>query len=142
MLSKLLGWSKPMSANLDLVRSIYADWERGDFSRSDWADPEIEYINPSGAIEPGTRRGLAAFSRAVERVFEGWETWQMRAEEVEVVGDSVAVVVRYQARGRGSGVEVEGRESALWTIRDGKVVRYEWFHEPSDALEAARLARY
>ena len=43
-------------------------------------------------------------------------------------------------RGRGSGVEVEGRESALWTLRDGKVVRYAWFHEPADALEAAGLS--
>ena len=34
----------------------------------------------------------------------------------------------------------EARESALWTLRDGKVVRYAWFHEPADALKAAGLS--
>lgn len=128
-----------MSANLDLVRSIYAAWDRGEFSHTEWADPKIEYVNPSGAIEPGTRHGLTAFRRAVESVFDGWETWRMEPEQLEVFGEHVAVVVRYRARGRGSGVEVEGRESALWTVRDGKVVRYEWFHQPADAFRAARL---
>ena len=48
----------------------------------------------------------------------------MEPEAFEPAGDNVAVVVRYRARGRESGVEVDGRESALWTLRDGKVVRY------------------
>jgi ketosteroid isomerase-like protein len=63
----------------------------------------------------------------------------MEPEQFRAVGDQVAVVVQYRARGRGSGVEVEGRESALWTLRDGKVVRYAWFHGPAEALEAAGL---
>ena len=49
-------------------------------------------------------------------------------------------MVRYRARGRGSGVALEGRESALWTLRDGKVTRYAWFHEPAEALEAAGVS--
>ena len=36
-------------------------------------------------------------------------------------------------------LEVEGKESALWTLRDGRVVRYAWFHGSADALEAAGL---
>jgi len=126
--------------NVEVVRSFYEAWARDEVpGPMELMDADIEYVNPAGAVEPGTRRGRAAFRRAVDKVFEGWETWQMEPEEFRAVGDQVAVVVRYQARGRGSGAEVEGRESALWTVRDGKVTRYAWFHEPTDALEAAAL---
>jgi ketosteroid isomerase-like protein len=127
--------------NVEIVQRFYRAWARNDLPGPvDLMDPEIEYVNPTRAVEPGTRHGLTAFSRAVEKVFDGLETWQIEPERLTPVGDHVAVVIRYRARVHGSRADVEARESALWTLRDGKVVRYAWFHEPADALEAAGLS--
>src|SRR5919198_3946363 len=126
--------------NVEIVQRFYDAWSRDEFpGPRELMDPEIEYVNPAGAIEPGTRRGIAAFIEAVEKLLESWEYWRAEPEELTALGEHVVAVVRYRTRGRGSGVDVEGRESALWTLRDGKVVRYQWFHEPAEALEAAGL---
>jgi ketosteroid isomerase-like protein len=127
--------------NVEIVRGIYEAWARNEFpGPADVLDAEIEYVNPPGAVEPGTRQGLPAFSRAVEQVFvEGWESWRFELESFTPRGDRVAVVLGYRARGRGSRVEVDGQLSALWTLRGGRVVRFEWFHGAHEALEALEL---
>ena len=126
--------------NVEIVRRFYEAWAHGEFpGPHELMDPAIEYVNPAGAVEPGIRRGLAAFGAAVDKVFEGWATWEMEPERFDEVGDRVAVIVRYRARARSSGLEVEGRESALWTVRDGRITRYEWFHEAGDAGRAAEV---
>jgi len=123
--------------NSDIVRLIYDAWSRDQIPGPvQFFDPEIEYVNPPGAIESGTRQGLPEFERALAKTVEVWEYWRAEPEELREAGDSVAAVVRYRTRGKGSGVEMVGRESALWTFRDGKVIRYEWFHGPGDAFDA------
>jgi ketosteroid isomerase-like protein len=126
--------------NIAVVQRLYDAWGREEVPGPlDLLDPDIEYVNPVGAIEPGVRRGLSAFTAAIEELFEGWSAWKMEPEEFHDVKDQVAVVVRYEATARTSGVRIEGRESALLSLRSGRIVRYEWFHGPEDALRAAGL---
>ena len=68
-----------MSENLDFVRSIYADWERGDFSRADWADPEIEY-SLVGDLDEGTVRGLAGMAQVWGRWLSAWDNVHVEPE--------------------------------------------------------------
>ena len=125
--------------NAEIVRRFYEAWSENDTpGPAELLDPEVEYVNPEGAIEPGTRKGVAAFATATRSVLAAWEYWRCEVESLTEVDDNVIAIVHYWTRGRGSGVEIEGRESALWTVRDGKVVRYAWFHGIDDAAAAAR----
>jgi hypothetical protein len=49
--------------NVDLVRSIFAEWERGDFSSSEWAHPHLELVIADGPT-PGHWKGLSVCAEA------------------------------------------------------------------------------
>jgi hypothetical protein len=66
-----------MSANLDLVRSIYAAWERGGSSLVEWAQPEIEFVIADGPT-PGSWSGRAAMTDAWRDFLRAWEEFRPR----------------------------------------------------------------
>src|SRR5438552_10386130 len=67
------GADRPVTAskNLDLVPSIYAAWERGDFTSVEWAHPEIELVAADGAA-PGSGVGLAAMAEGMRDFLSAW----------------------------------------------------------------------
>jgi ketosteroid isomerase-like protein len=126
--------------NVEVAEAFYSALLREDDERLlGLLDPAIEYVNPAGAIEPGVRKGIEEYVAIVEKMREAWAYWRMYPERFVPVADEIAVVYRYEAQARSSGVRLEGRESARLTLRRGKMVRYEWFHAPEDALKAVGL---
>lgn len=121
---------------MDVVRRIYEGWERGESARPHLAD-DVEYINPSYAVEPGVSRGPKAFAL----VGETYEDFQLRVERLIDAGDGeVVALTRYEGSGRGSRVPVAGELGHVWTIRDGRATRFRWFRTHREALEAAGLS--
>jgi ketosteroid isomerase-like protein len=112
-----------MSVNLDLVRSIYADWERGDFTHVSWAHPEIELAMPD-MPDPGRWIGIPATARAWRAWLATWSEYRAEPEAFrEVDSARVLVVIRSVARGKTSGVDVHTRNANVFEISDGKVTR-------------------
>jgi ketosteroid isomerase-like protein len=126
--------------NVEIVRRIYANWVRGSSpSESNLLHPDIEWVNPSDALEAGTRKGIDAFTSITEDLDHTIGDFRMEVERFIDVGDRVVVIATMRGHGIGSGVEIENRHGSVWTIRDGKADRFQWFHEPEEALEAAGL---
>ena len=128
-----------MSQNLDLVRSIYTDWERGDWSSADWADPEIEFVMVD---QPGVReaKGIAATAAAWRDFLSIWEGYRIEAREYRELNDG-RVLVLLQAFGRSmaAGLDLKDvtrghRGANVFEIRDGKVIRLDVYFDERGAL--------
>jgi ketosteroid isomerase-like protein len=115
-----------VSENLDLVRSIYATREDGDYSATEWAHPEIEFVAADGPL-PGTWRGLAGMAKGWREFLSAWADVRPEVDEYREL-DKERVLVLGQLRGRGktSGVElgqVQAKVAAVYHLRAGKVMR-------------------
>jgi uncharacterized protein len=128
--------------NLNLVREGIRAMERGDLdSIVAGADPQVEFLNPDYALEPGSRTGPEGFRAGLKSMLEAFEDLEIDVERLVDVDDRVVAIGHFAGRGRGSGAEFSPQPFGLvLTIDAGKLVRYEWFSQPAEALEAVGLS--
>jgi ketosteroid isomerase-like protein len=126
-----------VSANLDLVRSLRAAWDRGDFTSVDWADPEIEYVIVGGPSE-GSWTGLAGMAMGWREFLSVWEEWRATATEYRELDDErVLAVVDMHGRSRTSGAaprQIDATGANLFHVRGGKVTRFVLYLDRDRAL--------
>ena len=128
-----------MSANRDVVRSMHACHERGDFAAgAKFMDADIEVVAPDGP-EPGAVRGLTALAELWRDFLTSWEDFRTTTEEYrELDADHILVLFRRDGRGKRSGMEIgelSGAKGAdIVEVRDGKVVKIVSYWERDRAL--------
>jgi ketosteroid isomerase-like protein len=132
------------SANVELVRSMFAAWERGDYSSAHGVHPEIEYVIADGP-SPGRWTGLAGLAEGFRDFLGAWHDFRGDAEEYrELDGERVLALTRFRGRGKTSGLELgqmRAKGAVLFHIRDGKVRRQVLYLDRERALADLGLAQ-
>jgi ketosteroid isomerase-like protein len=125
--------------SLELVRTIYKAWSRGDFSVGEGlVGEDFEWHQFAQAVEPGARRG-DAIGDSLRNLFEVYENFRVEPVEFIDAGDKVVVVQRARATGRGSGIELDQPLASVWTVQAETLVRHEVYLSRYDALRAVGL---
>jgi hypothetical protein len=138
-----VGDNSSVSANLDLVCSIYADWERGDLSSSDWAHPEIEQADADGPLGGGTG-DLAVIGHGVREFLSEWEEFRLVADSFQELDQERVLVLDHRAgRSTTSGLDLRAMRTdgaRLFYICDRKVRRIVVYFDRDQALADLGLA--
>jgi ketosteroid isomerase-like protein len=122
--------------NVALVRRIYDEWSRGDFSNTGFFHPEISFEMVDWPHQTH-----------VHGIDEMWQTWRstlsafgdFRSVPTEFVdfGRNVLVLNRIEGSGKESGADVSADTASVLTVEDGKVVRLRLYWNTANAREAA-----
>jgi ketosteroid isomerase-like protein len=130
--------------NVEIVRRLLEAWNRRDADGMlAFADPEIEYVNAPGAVEPGTRHGHEGLLRVLRAQWDALPGGEQELDRIEDRGDRIISIGRVSRLMPGGEARIDTAILLAWTIRAGKVTRIEMLATGQDlekALEAAGLS--
>ena len=124
---------------MEIVRRINDAYVAGDYETA------LALISPEVEVRIVTQgqqgyRGHEGVAEALRTWTGTWEAYRNELEEIIDAGEHVITVDRQSGRGKGSGLPLTEKFFGVYTIRDDKVVRIEWFTTREQALEAAGLS--
>jgi ketosteroid isomerase-like protein len=91
--------------------------------------------------DQGPYHGHAGYARWLEDWGTAWAEWSIEPEEFTEADDSVVIFLLMKAKGRGSGIEVERQDALVYKLRNGRIVRGDYYNDREQALDSVGLAQ-
>jgi uncharacterized protein len=123
------------TANVDALRRGYEALNSGDLSEVHaLLHPDIEWQEDGAAPEAGVHQGRDTFETFLRSWLESFNDFRIEPEQIVEDDDRLIALVHQSGTGRASGIEVEVRIAHVWTIKDGRAVRWQSYPSREEAL--------
>ena len=135
------GTSMRETGNIETIRATYAAFNRGDIAGVlKNLDESIVFTTPGSTAVPmaGTRRGIEEVRRFFEDLERRMEFTVFDVRELLAQGNRVVALVHYEGRDRKTGRGFIADSAMLWTIGNGKAIRFQEYTD-TEALAAAAV---
>ena len=122
----------------ETVHVAYEAWSRRDI------DALLAVVHPDAEARPilganigvSVYRGREGLRDWFTDLHQEWETFQTRVTRIDERGDRAVLTIDIHARGRVSGVVIDGDLYHLVELRDGMILRLEAFRDKDAAMQA------
>lgn len=122
----------------ETIYPAYEAWSRRDI------DALLDHVHPDAEARPilganigaSVYRGHEGLRQWFKDLHQEWETFQTRVIRIDEHGDRALCTIDVHARGRASGVVIEGELYHLVDLRDGLILRLDAFRDRDAAMKA------
>jgi ketosteroid isomerase-like protein len=126
---------------VEIVRRVFETFNReGPEAALTALSPNVEWHDLPELPDAELHYGHAGFLKSINQFFGALEDSTVNVDELIDFDEDVVVCARVVGRGRGSKARFEQRNFAVWTVRNGLVVRSVWFRTREEALEAVEAS--
>jgi ketosteroid isomerase-like protein len=128
--------------DVEIVRRLYrAVNSVGLQAIVEFAHTDMEAVLPPYWPDASTIRGVELVQEVARQWVETFESFNVDPERLLDAGPRrVVAYVRDRGRIKGSDSEIDTRFIHVWTLKEGKILRWQVFADEAQALEAAGLS--
>jgi uncharacterized protein len=129
--------------NVEIVRRAVQEFNEFGFDgvgNSELVSDDFEFHEPPEQPAPRVARGREEVRKLAGEFDAAWDEHQSEPQEIRAVGDDRVLLVTVERFKGRDGIALETPFAAIFTLREGKICRWQAFWDKQKALAAAGLA--